>query len=465
MTTSAAASRSAGARPSSGPTGTTTAAAIPARPTSSRTPDPAGRRLPSSRPPTARRATTSATASRSAATRRSSGPTRTTTAAAIPARPTSSRTRFRLDAGRQAHGLRRRGERLLRLQRRDQRTARRSSGRTRTTTAAAIPARPTSSRTRDPAGRRSPSSPPPTARRATTSAAASRSAGARPSSGRTATTTAAAIPARPTSSRTPAPAGRRSPSSPPPTARRTTTSATASRSAGPRPIVGAYRDDDRGSNSGSAYVFENTGSGWTQVAKLTASDGAANDYFGYSVAISGDTAIVGAYRDDDRGSDSGSAYLFTLLPAVDLQAASDTGASDADNVTSDTTPTFDVIATPYFRVLCDGVLISGDFETGESYTAPELPDGTYDYTVVAVDAAGNESSPSVTLTVTIDTTRPGRRGRVRQRHRVDGRLPGLPGRRRARAARRGAVGVLRAGGRRATRDAALGEHRHDHRCL
>ena len=47
-------------------------------------------------------------------------------------------------------------------------------------------------------------------------------------------------------------------------------------------------------------------------AKLRASDGAAYDYFGYSVAISGDgsTAVIGAYGDDDRGGDSGSAYIF-----------------------------------------------------------------------------------------------------------------------------------------------------------
>ena len=43
--------------------------------------------------------------------------------------------------------------------------------------------------------------------------------------------------------------------------------------------------------------------------KLTASDGAAEDYFGISVAISGDTALVGAAGDDDNGSLSGSAYI------------------------------------------------------------------------------------------------------------------------------------------------------------
>jgi hypothetical protein len=48
----------------------------------------------------------------------------------------------------------------------------------------------------------------------------------------------------------------------------------------------------------------------TEVAKLLASDGAADDEFGESVAISGDYAIVGAYLDDDNGTDSGSAYIF-----------------------------------------------------------------------------------------------------------------------------------------------------------
>ena len=48
--------------------------------------------------------------------------------------------------------------------------------------------------------------------------------------------------------------------------------------------------------------------------KLTASDRAAEDYFGYSVSISSDgtTALVGAYSDDDKGTDSGSAYVFAV---------------------------------------------------------------------------------------------------------------------------------------------------------
>jgi len=75
-------------------------------------------------------------------------------------------------------------------------------------------------------------------------------------------------------------------------------------------IVGAFQDDDNGSNSGSAYIFRRDGESWNEQAKLTPSDGNDSDYFGYSVSVSGDYAIVGAYQDDDKGSNSGSAYIF-----------------------------------------------------------------------------------------------------------------------------------------------------------
>jgi hypothetical protein len=78
-------------------------------------------------------------------------------------------------------------------------------------------------------------------------------------------------------------------------------------------IVGAYADDTAaGTDAGSAYVFTRSGTIWTEQQKLTASDGAASDSFGYSVAISGDTVIIGAFRDDTAaGTDAGSAYIFT----------------------------------------------------------------------------------------------------------------------------------------------------------
>lgn len=88
-------------------------------------------------------------------------------------------------------------------------------------------------------------------------------------------------------------------------------------------IVGAYREDEDAtganalSNAGSAYIFENDGSGnWTQVEKIVASDRSADDEFGWSVAISGTTALVGARAEDHNvagGSyiySAGSAYIF-----------------------------------------------------------------------------------------------------------------------------------------------------------
>ncbi|MCK4341950.1 MAG: hypothetical protein KAY37_09535 [Phycisphaerae bacterium] len=75
-------------------------------------------------------------------------------------------------------------------------------------------------------------------------------------------------------------------------------------------LIGAFGDDDKGTTSGSAYVFRYNGSSWIQEQKLLASDGAANDRFGDSVAVWGDVALIGAYGDDDNGSSSGSAYVF-----------------------------------------------------------------------------------------------------------------------------------------------------------
>jgi hypothetical protein len=77
-------------------------------------------------------------------------------------------------------------------------------------------------------------------------------------------------------------------------------------------LIGANNDDDKGSNSGSAYVFARSGTTWTEQQKLLASDGAAEDQFSYhAVSLDGDTAFIGAFQDDDKGSNSGSAYVFT----------------------------------------------------------------------------------------------------------------------------------------------------------
>ena len=99
-------------------------------------------------------------------------------------------------------------------------------------------------------------------------------------------------------------------------------------------VVGAYLEDsnatgvngdhgnDSAPDSGAAYVFVRSGSTWTQQAYLKASNTGAGDRFGVSVAISGDTVVVGAYGEDSNATgvngnqgdnssvDSGATYVF-----------------------------------------------------------------------------------------------------------------------------------------------------------
>lgn len=99
-------------------------------------------------------------------------------------------------------------------------------------------------------------------------------------------------------------------------------------------VIGTLLDDNAGgSNAGSAYVFVRAGTAWAQQAKLTAVDAAANDWFGNSVDVSGNTVVVGAIYDDNPGGiDAGSAYVFvregtTWTQQVKL-TASDATADD-----------------------------------------------------------------------------------------------------------------------------------------
>jgi FG-GAP repeat len=101
-------------------------------------------------------------------------------------------------------------------------------------------------------------------------------------------------------------------------------------------LIGAYNHTVGGnSGQGTAYVFTNSGGTWSQQAELTASDGAMTDWFGYSVALSGDgnTALIGAdNKTIGSNSDQGAAYVFTNSGGTWTQStkltASDGAASD-----------------------------------------------------------------------------------------------------------------------------------------
>ncbi len=108
--------------------------------------------------------------------------------------------------------------------------------------------------------------------------------------------------------------------------------------------VGGDQDDDSADDSGAVYVFRRTGATWVQEAYLKASNTGAEDYFGSSVSLSGDTLAVGAFgedsaaqgvdgdQDDNSAKDSGAAYVFRRTGTVWRQEAyikaSNTGAGD-----------------------------------------------------------------------------------------------------------------------------------------
>lgn len=75
-------------------------------------------------------------------------------------------------------------------------------------------------------------------------------------------------------------------------------------------VVGAYKDDEIARNAGAAYTFIRSDDIWSEQEKLVASDLETNDRFGQAVSISGDWVVVGSYYDDDSGRNAGAAIFF-----------------------------------------------------------------------------------------------------------------------------------------------------------
>ncbi len=102
---------------------------------------------------------------------------------------------------------------------------------------------------------------------------------------------------------------------------------------GNRAVVAADTDDNyNGTNAGGVYVYEYNGNSWPQMKKIVASDGAANDNFGFSVAISGGVLAIGSpYDDNGKGTDAGAAYLYTGSGSSWSQDAKLTASDGAAN--------------------------------------------------------------------------------------------------------------------------------------
>ena len=89
-------------------------------------------------------------------------------------------------------------------------------------------------------------------------------------------------------------------------------------------------------NAGAAYVFRFDGADWIEQAKVTSSDIQDGDLLGWSVSLSGETAVIGAWRDGDAGPDTGSAYVIRGLSDCNNNGVLDLcdivdGNSDDDN--------------------------------------------------------------------------------------------------------------------------------------
>lgn len=197
-------------------------------------------------------------------------------------------------------------------------------------------------------------------------------------------------------------------------------------------IAGAPIDDNGGALTGSAYVFTRAGSVWSQQQKLTASDAAANDSFGTSVSLRGDTAAVGANNDDSASlSDQGSTYVFTRVGSVWTQqqklTASDGSASDSFGGSVSLGPDFAVVGSYLDDVtgLDEGSAYiytnAGQGTPTPTSTPTATPTNTPTSTPTNTPTASPTATPTGTLTPTPTPTL-GLEGDVAPRTSGDGQL-------------------------------------------
>jgi hypothetical protein len=142
-------------------------------------------------------------------------------------------------------------------------------------------------------------------------------------------------------------------------------------------IVGAPLEDDAGSQAGAAYVFHRAGTGgWDAGVKLTAPDAQSGDNFGCWVAISGDYAIVGAILEDSGGSDAGAAYVFHRNGINSWDTGAKLTAPDAHY--GDYFGRSVAICGDYAVVGAYGKDLSGPFYTGAAYVFHRTDTNSWD---------------------------------------------------------------------------------------
>ena len=162
-------------------------------------------------------------------------------------------------------------------------------------------------------------------------------------------------------------------------------------------LVGAYDDTPAGTYAGGAYVFVRNGSSWSQQAQLMAGDGAAYDYFGNAVSLSSDasTVLVGAYaHDTPAGADAGSAYVFRLTRTPEISVQQPAGTDLADGGSKD----FGSVHVNANVSLTFTVTNSGDADLTGLGTSIDGSDAAM-FTVTASPTAPVSAGSSTTFTV------------------------------------------------------------------
>jgi len=175
-------------------------------------------------------------------------------------------------------------------------------------------------------------------------------------------------------------------------------------------VVGASGATVGGIKQGAAYVFTESGSAWTETAELTASDGAAGDNFGTSVSISGNTVVVGAkYATVGGNSKQGTAYVFTEPVSGWTTMTQTAKLTAADGAASDFFGNAVVVSGNTMVVAAYNATVGGNSKQGTAYVFAEPSSGwsgnlTQTAKLTASDgAASNVFGWSVAISAQTDT--------------------------------------------------------------
>jgi hypothetical protein len=181
-------------------------------------------------------------------------------------------------------------------------------------------------------------------------------------------------------------------------------------------IVGSLGDGWPGANAGAAYVFGRSDGAWLQQAYLKASNAGAGDYFGYSVAISGDTVVVGALYEDSNATgvngnggdnsavDAGAAYVFVRSGGSWFQQAylkaSNTGAGDWFGIS--VAISGDTVVVGSSLEDSNSTWVNGSEgnnsaeEAGAAYVFTFLQAGPFNKMTPTIEATGQSTNPTLT---------------------------------------------------------------------